>query len=103
MHTIISSLSRGLSIKIYLLQKRLKWTERLFFRHSKKKKNAKAQIKNKVESCYYFEWKRNCFYWRLLKNHIEIVTSAPKMRLSDRSLNQHSSISLLIGGFFNGI
>lgn len=38
MHTIISSLSRGLSIKIDLLQKRLKWTERLFFRHSKKKK-----------------------------------------------------------------
>ena len=38
MHTIISSLSRGLSIKIDLLQKRLKWAERLFFRHSKKKK-----------------------------------------------------------------
>ena len=38
MHTIISSLSRGLSIKIDLPQKRLKWTERLFFRHSKKKK-----------------------------------------------------------------
>ena len=38
MHTIISSLSRGLSVKIDLLQKRLKWTERLFFRHTKKKK-----------------------------------------------------------------
>ena len=38
MHTIISSLSRGLSIKIDLPQKRLKWTEQLLFRHSQKKK-----------------------------------------------------------------
>ena len=75
----------------------------IIFSSYQEKKKGKAQRKNKVESCYYFDWKRNCFYWRLLKNHIEIVTSAPKMRLSDRSLNQHSSISLLIGGFFNGI
>lgn len=71
----------------------------IIFRRSKKKKKRKTQRNNEVESYYYFDWKRNCFYWRLLKNHIEIVTSAPKMRLSDRSLNQHSSISLLIGGF----
>ena len=45
MHTIISSLSRGLNIKIDLLQKRLKWTERLFFvvARKKKRKNTKKQ------------------------------------------------------------
>ena len=47
MHTIISSLSRGLSIKIDLLQKRLKWTERLFFRHEKKKKTQKHKERTK--------------------------------------------------------
>ena len=47
MHTIISSLSRGLSIKIDLLQKRLKWAERLFFRHSKKKKTQKHKERTK--------------------------------------------------------
>ena len=48
MHTIISSLSRGLSIKIDLLQKRLKWTERLFFRHSKKKKKSTKKEQSRI-------------------------------------------------------
>lgn len=47
MHTIISSLSRGLNIRNDLLQKRLKWTERLFFRHSKKKKTEKHKERTK--------------------------------------------------------
>ena len=47
MHTIISSLSRGLNIRIDLLQKRLKWMERFFFRHSKKKKTEKHKERTK--------------------------------------------------------
>lgn len=98
MHTIISSLSRGLSIKIDLPQKRLKWTERLLFRHSQKKKR-KSTKKEQSRIMLLLRLETQLFLLETPKNHIEIVTSAPKMGLSDRSLNQHSSISLLIGGF----